>query len=314
MNPQALVVGVDGGGTHTRARVADAHGRELARAETGSSNLSVVGIAGAQAVLAHVISDALARSDGGPIAAICLGISGVDRANERELFRAWARQYAPRIAIVNDSELVLAAGTPDGWGLALIAGTGSIGFAKSQDGRVARAGGWGYLIGDEGSGGELGREAVRAAVQAADGRAAPTRLLADILAFWGLRSPDDLVDRVYRAPPDSKPLRPGDLAALAPLVLHAASAGDPAAEKLVAAAVRALSDLALTLARKLAFPAHGTPLALGGGLLVGAAAVQAHMLAACAESGYEFAPVGLVNDPVAGAVQIARRLLDLPNG
>lgn len=308
-----LLIGVDGGGTHTRARLANAKGETLATAASGSSNISINGLAISQREIAAAIRAALAQSHAraGQVRAACLGISGLHDPQERDLLARWAQtEFAPHIEVVNDIELVLAAGTPDAWGIALIGGTGSNAFAKRADGATAQTGGWGYLIGDEGSGNELGREAVRAAVRAADGRGEPTCLLKNILAFWELDDPSDLLARVYHAHADGSPVRPAELAALAPLVLEAADAGDAVARQLIAQTAQGLALHVLTLARRLFPQTFQVPLALGGGLLVGAPRIQRELLQACRGQEHEFSPVGLVPEPVDGAVILARRLLE----
>ena len=136
------------------------------------------------------------------MAAVGLGLAGVDRPEDRALFEGWAagRFGGAPVVIANDAELVLAAGTPDGWGIALISGTGSIVFGRSPHGEMARAGGWGHILGDEGSGYAIGVEALRAVMRAFDGRGPATALTDAVLLHWSLKTPPDLVGRVYRDP------------------------------------------------------------------------------------------------------------------
>lgn len=312
------VVGVDGGGTHTRARIANERGETLATGNAGWCNVSTYGIAGAQQEIERAIQNAFEKLGHNalmpdPIAALCLGISGVDRSEEREPFRVWARQrFAPRVAVVNDGELVLAAATPDNWGVAVIAGTGSFVYGKTRQGERARAGGWGYLIGDEGSGFELGREALRAATHAADGTGEATRLLDDILAHWQLHAATELVARIYRAHDTATPLRPAEMAQLAPIVLNAADAGDMVATRILQHSAQALAQTALAVTRKLEFASRMIPLALGGGLLLGAPEYRELFLQECerrSSEAYHFSPIGLAAEPVHGAVKIALGLL-----
>ncbi len=98
--------------------------------------------------------------------------------------REWAArtQLAATVDVIEDAALLLAAGTPDGWGVAVVAGTGSMAFARAADGRTARAGGWGPLLGDEGSGYAIALAGLRAAARAADGRAPATPLTDRLLA------------------------------------------------------------------------------------------------------------------------------------
>ncbi|NJM40154.1 MAG: hypothetical protein HC853_05015 [Anaerolineae bacterium] len=137
---QAILLGVDGGGTRTRARLADANGSVLGTGEAGSSNMQAQGAEAAQREILSAISHAFA--DAGlppsPIHAACLGLAGAARPDERDLMTRWAMQTICKyITLVSDVELVLAAGTPALWGVALIAGTGSIAWGKTQDGRTA---------------------------------------------------------------------------------------------------------------------------------------------------------------------------------
>src|SRR5207244_11602264 len=88
-----------------------------------------------------------------PVAAACLGLAGAARPEDQKVIQDWARavSLAQAVEVTTDAAILLAAGTPEGWGLALVAGTGSIAYGRTADGRTARAGGWGYLMGDEGS-------------------------------------------------------------------------------------------------------------------------------------------------------------------
>jgi N-acetylglucosamine kinase-like BadF-type ATPase len=167
---------------------------------------------------------------------------------------------------------------------------------------VARAGGWGYLIGDEGSAFDLARRALRAATQAADGRGAPTRLLADILAFWKLAEPGELVPRVY-----GTGMGHSELAQLAPVVVRAAEAGDGVSCALVEDSANALADGVLAVSRALGFGREAFPLAMTGGLLIGADILRGMFLQAVAARGCQCDPVELVREPALGAVRLAQR-------
>ncbi|HET9221200.1 MAG TPA: BadF/BadG/BcrA/BcrD ATPase family protein, partial [Roseiflexaceae bacterium] len=152
-----LLLGVDGGGSGTRALLADRSGAILGAGAAGPSNHQAIGLEAAAQAIQSAIDMAFrdARVERSrPVAAICLGLAGAGRPEDRLRFEAWAtrQNIARRCAVASDAELVLTAGTPDGWGVALICGTGSIAWGRAPDGRSARAGGWGYLLGDEGSG------------------------------------------------------------------------------------------------------------------------------------------------------------------
>jgi N-acetylglucosamine kinase-like BadF-type ATPase len=303
-----MIIGVDGGGTRTRARLADVRGEILGNGEAGTSNPNANGFATAQTEILEAIQRAFddARLPRQSVAAACFGIGGVDRAEERARFKAWGEQnVAAKCSVMNDGEIVIAAGSSDGWGIALIAGTGSIAWGKTRAGKIARAGGWGYLLGDEGSGFDLAREAVRAATQAADGRGTEKRLLAAILEHWKLNDPHELIAQVYRSG-----FKPADIAELAPLVIRLAEEGDAAARTLVDQAALALANTVAAVARTLEFKETEIPLALTGGLLLLAESFRGRVLNELENHVGHFAPVTLVEQPVLGAVRIAMRMVE----
>ncbi len=300
-------MGVDGGGTKTAAVLADAEGRVLGRGRAGASNLQVIGRQAAQEAV-QTAMDAAWRAAGlstQPLAALCIGLAGVDRPGERALFQRWAQEAHPlsRVEIVNDVELVFAAGTPAGWGLALICGTGSIVYGRSPAGRLARADGWGHLLGDEGSGYAIGLAALRAVMRAYDGRGPVTALSEAILAHWQLTSVPDLVPRVYQQ------LRGKDeIAALAALVEAVAAQGDPTAQSILAAAGQELALAAQAVIRRLDMTG-AIPCAVAGGVIVSGHTVQVQFEEAVARLGLTLQPITLVPEPALGAVRLAQQTL-----
>ncbi len=168
----SLVIGIDGGASNTVALLAEAaSGRVLGRGSGGPSNIQAVGESAALRELNHAVGAAFkaAGLPRGSVAAAALGLAGID-LDGTDVIRGWASlvDLAPKLSVANDATLLFAAGTPEGWGLAVIAGTGSIAFTLDQKGKEARAGGWGYLMGDEGSAFRLGLLGLRAACRAAD--------------------------------------------------------------------------------------------------------------------------------------------------
>lgn len=302
-----VVAGVDAGSTHTRTWLANERGDILGKGEAGPGNphASTTEHARREIILALQRACAEARVEYRMISAVCLGIAGVARRDEQAEWIEWARTHiAPYVHLSHDGELVLAAGCPDNWGIALIAGTGSSAWGKTANGRTARAGGWGWLMGDEGSSYDLARQALRAVTQAADGRGEPTQLLEAILAFWNLREPSDLIARVYRSG-----MRNADIAALATVVVHQANAGDAVAQRLVTESANALVGMLQAVVRALRLTSEPIPLALAGGLLLNAASLRAEMLRTANARGLIFQPVTLVHDPVRGAVRLALEVL-----
>src|ERR1044071_335496 len=194
------IIGVDGGGTKTLALLADLDGLVIARGVSGPSNYNAVGFETACEALENAIN-AARSSQPGEISALCLGLAGAGRQEDIEQFQLWAVEKFPRTAVkvVNDAEILLAAASPSGPALALICGTGSIVYGRTVRGELIRAGGWGYLFGDEGSGYAMGQAALRAVMQAYD-RRGPSTLLTDlVLQQRGLSSPPELVRSIYRA-------------------------------------------------------------------------------------------------------------------
>jgi N-acetylmuramic acid 6-phosphate etherase len=305
-----LVLGIDGGGSHTLAYLADAQagGRVLGRGEAGPSNIQSVGVERALQALDDAIARAFsaAGKPRGKLGAAALGLAGVDRAEAAAVVRDWAArvQLSERLEIANDATLLLAAGTPEGWGLAVIAGTGSIAFGRTPDGRFDRSGGWGYLLGDEGSAYGLALAGVRAVARAADGCAPPTRLTSAILAAMGLAEPLQMIHVVYQGIWDR-----ARIATLAPLVLRLADQGDTVARAIVGHEANEIANTAAAVVKKLNLPAERVPVAITGGALLKGESYRQQFLDALRVAGVNPEPVALVDEPAQGAVRIARKLL-----
>jgi N-acetylglucosamine kinase-like BadF-type ATPase len=302
-----LVIGIDGGGSHTLALLADAAtGRVIGRGSAGPSNIQAVGPDAGLRELGAAVDGAFAaaglpRSRAG---AICLGLAGVGRPDGLDLIRGWAERagLADAVTVTTDAALLLAAGTPDGWGLAVIAGTGSIAVARSASGEIGRAGGWGYLLGDEGSAFRVVQSALRACCHAVDGCGPPTGLVERFAVRMGLSDPRDFVSAVYGGGWDR-----AALASLAPLVLEAAAGGDLEAVRVLTEQAEELARTAAAAARTTGLPASDVPLALAGGLMLGSETYRELFLVALRYVGLSPGPVRLVDDPAVGAVLLARK-------
>jgi N-acetylglucosamine kinase-like BadF-type ATPase len=306
-SPSSFLIGLDGGATKTVALVSDLDGRVLGRGVGGPSNYQVVGLQAAGDAMNQAIRAALADASVEAIQprAVCLGLSGVDRPDDYAQIRAWADEQMPGtpIVIVNDAMLVMAAGTPESWGVAMISGTGSIVYGRTPDGRMARAGGWGHLLGDEGSGFAAGLAALRAVVRADDGRAAQTALTRLVLEHWSLATPQGLVSRVYL---EQAPTQ--DIAALAALVEAAASEGDAVALGILQEAGHELALAVDAVVRRLGLPGP-VPCAQAGSMIVKGRIVRQMFLESAASLGLRLDPVTPVSEPAQGAVRLAREFL-----
>lgn len=324
------ILGVDGGGTNTVAWLAPARAQAepakegaLAGAEVagdagrpdivsgigqgGPANLQTVGFDAAAASVAEAIHAAFVDAGVAPhaVAAACLGLAGAGRAAEQQQWIDWAerRQLATRIVVTDDATPLLYAGQPPGVGVALISGTGSFSVARNGRGESFRCGGWGYLLGDEGSGYAIARDALRAATRAADGRGPATRLLDDLLTRLALSAAEELVARVY-----SPPMERAEIAQLADLVLAADRAQDAVAGAILDRAASELLELAVTAARKARLT--GTcSLVMTGGVLSRSDRVTERVCRAAdaLETDFRFQPL-LVEHPVQGALARAGTL------
>jgi N-acetylglucosamine kinase-like BadF-type ATPase len=301
-----LLLGIDGGASETVALLASETGEILGEALSGGSNPHILGEAVALAALDQAVSAVFgaAKLPVQPCLAACLGMAGIGRPADRASIQRWAaaRRLAGEVLVVNDARLVIAAGTPNDYGVAVICGTGSIAVGQTPDGLTARAGGWGYLLGDEGSGYDIAVKALRAATCAADGRGAPTLLLAALLDHWGLQQPPELIEYVYTLP-DPR----AELANLTPVVVRAAHGGDGVAHEILVAAGRDLAAAAASVARQLELTTP-LPLAMAGGVIEHAPVVGQAICAALEQHGWRAEPVTIVEAPVQGALRLAKDL------
>jgi len=302
-----LVIGIDGGATHTAALLADAAtGAVLGRGESGPSNIQAVGVDAALRELEAAVAGAFDAAGvlRAKVAAACLGLAGVDVNEGHDIIGRWAERVAlaDKVTVANDATLLFAAGTPEGWGLAVIAGTGSIAFTLDRDGRDGRAGGWGYLLGDEGSAWLVALNGLRAACRAADRVGPPTRLLDAFQKQLGTTDPRDFIPAVYRGAWDR-----AAIAGLAPLVLEAAEAGDDVAHELVVREVTELARTAATAVDAAKLPRLALPVAVAGGLIERSAFYRGLFVEALRGHGIHPGAVAVVDDPAVGAVALARK-------
>ena len=257
-----FALGVDGGGSKTLAIVVDERGNERGRAVAGSSNHTGGGIEQSIRSIYSAVEEA-ARQAGCvlPMSSGWFGLAGVDRRADYDLILPYLKPLAHNIRLTNDAELVLS-GLPGAVGVALIAGTGSIALGRNARGTIARSGGWGHIIGDEGSGYDLGRRCLQAVARATDGRGQATMLTDLLLKHWQLDDASGMIGKVYNE--DSK----ATVASLSALVFAAARNGDEVACGIVDDAARELALAVMAVQHMLDFDGEQVALALGGGLLL----------------------------------------------
>lgn len=261
--PDHWYLGVDGGQSGTTVLIADQDGRIIGRGSGGPCNhlsgsegrakfLNAVGRALREACLqAHLDADTLSFS------AACLGLSG--GAEDKE---AYAREVirSARFKFTHDAEIALAGATAGEPGIIVIAGTGSIAFGRNVEGKIARAGGWGYIFGDEGGAFDIARRALRAALQYEEGWGPATRLRELLLAATGAKAANELLHRFYTAEYPRTVV-----ASFAPLVSNAAEEGDPVSRDITREAAAKLAWFAEGVYHGL-FSGEVVPVAYVGGV------------------------------------------------
>ena len=300
----AFVVGVDGGGTRTEAVALGHQGQLLGRA-MGQAAVLDPGNVEAVAQAVHQAAEAAAAEAGLtlPAAAVYAGVAGAGREAVRQRLQAALEtaRIGDHVRVGTDVSAAAADALGDGPGVVLISGTGSIAWGRGPDGREGRVGGWGGLLGDEGSAYDLGLEGLRAVARAVDGRGGRTTLTAALLAVVGIDEAEGLI-------PWSHSVAKGAIAALAPVVTEHAGFDDMAAA-IVEKAAQELADHAAVLVTRLG-PWHegGPRVVFAGGLLSAPGILQERVRRILGAAGLNVAP-----DPADGAWGAALLALsDLP--
>ena len=192
-----VVIGVDGGGSHTRVAVADETGAKISSAEGPGSAVQPGAVERSGKVIASVVAEALqaAERETGQPRVLCVGVAGVGRPGEREALRIILTELAlaDEIVVLTDAETALEDAFGDGPGILLTAGTGSIAYGRGPTGAASRCGGWGPVCGDEGSGAWIGRRALSVVTAASDGREPETALTSAVLAATQSEVAEDLI-------------------------------------------------------------------------------------------------------------------------
>lgn len=257
------VLGIDAGGTKTVCLLADEHGTILSVARGAGANLQVAGELEVEKVLHHVMDTALDGREEVRPKAVCLGIAGVDREDDGRIVSAIMRRISPgsRVLVVNDALVALEAGAPGSPGIVIICGTGSIAYGRNAHGVAARAGGWGHVIGDEGSGYWIGQQAVMAVMRDADGRGPATVLSKQVLAHFDVPNASGLVHIVYGPQSANR-----SIAMLGPSVQMASESGDDVASAILERAADELALAAQSVADRLQLRRDVFPFVLAGGV------------------------------------------------
>ncbi|MCU0514530.1 MAG: hypothetical protein MUE40_18405 [Anaerolineae bacterium] len=295
-----LYMGIDGGGSTLRVIIVNEDLHPLSESQHASANPGVVGRQEAAYRIQYTMRDALARAKLAPqeVAAAGAGIAGAASPYYRDWLTGLLHDVLPtaHLSVTSDMEIALTGAHAERRGILVLAGTGSVALGINQHGQRVQAGGWGYLLGDEGSGYWLGLRALHYLTLAADGRAAPTALGKRLLHELALASPAELIPWLYAA---AMP-RTREIAALAPLILEGAEQGLEPAVSLVEEAAHALAALCHTVQKRLHLP-HAR-IAFAGGLLQALNPLSRRL---CALLDLSMLPEA-IHTPVVGAALLAR--------
>jgi N-acetylglucosamine kinase len=255
------VLGIDVGGSKTVCLLADEAGTVLAVVRGPGANLQAAGELQLEKIVHRVMEDALVGRD--RPAVVCIGIAGVDRDDDARVVSSIMQRISrgARLVVVNDALIALVASAGESPGIVVIAGTGSIAFGRNARGLAARSGGWGHMIGDEGSGYWIGREALAAAVREVDGRGPHTALTEDVLAHFGVQDAAGLVAIVY-----NREVPRANVASLGPIVQRARERGDAVATQILERAADELSLAAASVAARLEMRGDAFPFVLAGSM------------------------------------------------
>ncbi len=262
LKARRYVVGVDGGATKTVALIGSENGEILGRGESGPSNYHNIGTKAASIAVREAVRKAkrLGRVRGSAEVAV-VAVAAVDSKRDRAtVLRAIrAIKIARTNLVIHDSVAALHAATQEGPCVIVISGTGCVAAGVNRTGRYVRAGGWGYLIDDEGSSYNIGAQALRSAFRMLDGRAPKTKLRPVLKRRFRVRTLEDALSQIY-----SDGLGVDGVAGLTPLVSKLAST-DKVSREILGKAGISLAELACVVAKRLGITHDAFPVSLVGG-------------------------------------------------
>lgn len=306
-----LLLAVDGGGSKTLALIAtlDEKGRieVIGRGRGGPSNLRLSGKEQSLASLDKAIDEALADSGLQVRSVDCavLALAGSTSPDVQRDVSEWAqrRSLSPSVKIVHDAEPVLASGTEDGWGIALIVGTGSVAVGLDSAGNTVTKGGWGHWFGDKGSGFYLGYKALAAVAEASDDIGPETILSELVMDKLGTTDPRSILKEVSAGGDTRR-----EVAALTPVVITAAEQRDSVAVRIIISAVTETVKLVAAVSRTLEFD-EPYPLAVAGGVVCNSALFQRELESQLGKLEPPPGSMKIVDEPVMGCLMIGRKSL-----
>ncbi len=307
------VIGIDGGGTKTIGVLLEDSGKVLGRVVGESSNFQVIGGEKLGQVIKKVV-DGLkkeAKVEVQRIDHLFAGLAGAGRSADRnaisEVFSAL--HLANSFTVDSDAAAALGGAFAGGPGVILISGTGAICFGKDESGNLVRCSGWGYLLGDEGSGYFIGQQAVIAALKDLDGRGPQTTLRKAIEERYKLANIDLIISQIYSGKIDRT-----EIASIAPVVFEEADNGDSLAQSIIATAGRELGKVVAAVAKKLGKQNDTVSIALVGSVFKQRDKLlpfmQEESLRVAAQANF----IDPLFDPAIGSAILALQKLGIPLG
>lgn len=258
-----VFLGIDGGGSRTRALLTDASGQILGQSLSGPTNPRTTSSEKLHAHLLTALNETCGQVDPSSIRAAHFGIAGAGGAAAREQISQLTRTLLPQaniqITVGHDLEIALEGALAGAPGIVLVAGTGSACYGRDANGRTVECGGWGDLVDDAGSGSWFGLRALQICVRQADGRLPESPLMSMVMDFLGIQSMSDFKTRIHEAGLPRK-----ERAELAPRILELAANGDASAAAILDEASDALCELAASANHQLGDST--LPIVLCGGL------------------------------------------------
>lgn len=252
MDSEKNYLGIDGGASKTTATLIDEKRNILGQGKSGGSNINVLGPTKSLKNIKSAVKQALKNKNLKNIVAV-FALAGVGNPDDE---KGWRKQitndtffsqiFAKPPKFFNDTQAALRSGTTDKNAIALIAGTGSNCWGHNQEGKEAKSGGADYILGDQGSGYDIGLKILKNVTKSLDGRANNTQLAGLLMDHLKINSLQDLIDLVYK-----EPWNKGDVAKIAPLIETAANNNDKVAQEIIEEAVTDLSQMVKSVANKL---------------------------------------------------------------
>ena len=256
-------LGIDGGGSRTRALLCDTYGQIIGKGLSGGTNPRTYSAGELKAHLQEAIVQATRSIDCSKILAAHFGIAGAGGARTRARIQAITKELLSEQTtrtIGHDLEIALVGGLGSNTGIVLVAGTGSACYGRTCDGRSTKCGDWGDLVDDAGSGSWIGLRALQVCVRQTDGRLPESPLKQAVMDFLKIEHMDAFKTRIH----DSG-LSRRERAQFAPIILDLASKGDEVSLAIVAEGVGALSSCVFVTSRQLGI--KSPTVLLAGGLL-----------------------------------------------